>query len=195
MHTHLLLLGLLGLASLATADNYFTIALHAPNNVLLHGKIINARDKSFIAGALMPSTRCGINDAAQCPAGVVTLVTRDMSFLASAAPGGQFIYVTTDGSISYPYAHSSLRPPGAQIGGFYALPVTFDHGVTVNVLNWRSRDGTSGLWACAVAPGAPIAYQAVLKASTAQFNGSGCLAVDGILTQPAGSSFGAWEYT
>ncbi|KAL6863699.1 hypothetical protein J3F83DRAFT_201655 [Trichoderma novae-zelandiae] len=194
MHVHFLVLDLLGLASLASANDYFTIALHAPNNALLHGKIINARDRSFIAGAPTPSTRCGLNDIAQCPAGDATLVTSDMSFLASAVPGGQFIYVAPDGSISYPYAHSTLRPPGAQVGGFYSLPASSDHSESVSVLNWRSNDGTSGLWACAVAPGAPIAYQAVLKASTAQFKGAGCLAVDGLLIQPAGGFFGAWEY-
>ncbi|KAL6887248.1 hypothetical protein HDV57DRAFT_353070 [Trichoderma longibrachiatum] len=196
MNIHLLLLELLGLASLATADNFFTLALHAPKNALLHGKLVNARDRFFIAGAPSPSTRCGLDDAAQCPAGNVTLVTRDMSFLASAVPGGQFIYVAPDGSISYPSAHSTLHPPGAQVGGFYSLLRSSDHSESVDVLNWRStKDGTAGLWACAVASGAPIAYQAVLRASTGQFNGHGCLSVDGIVIQEAGSSFGAWEYT
>ncbi|KAL7811559.1 hypothetical protein V8C26DRAFT_216309 [Trichoderma gracile] len=195
IHFTFLILELLGLASLGTADDYFTIALHAPKNPLLHGKLVNARDKSFIAGAPTPSTRCGLNDAAQCPAGNVTLVTRDMSYLAAAVPGGQFIYVAPDGSISYPNAHSTLHPPGAQVGGFYSLLASSDHSESVDVLNWRSKDGTSGLWVCAVAPGAPIAYQAALKASTAQFNSFGCLSVDGIVVQAAGDSFGAWEYT
>ncbi|EGR44238.1 uncharacterized protein TRIREDRAFT_70806 [Trichoderma reesei QM6a] len=196
MRAHYFAIGLLGLATLVIADNYFTIALHAPKNPMLHGKLVNARDKSFIAGAPTPSTRCGLDDAAQCPTGNVTLVTRDMSFLASAVPGGQFIYIAPDGSISYPNAHSTLRPPGAQVGGFYSLLASSDHSESVDVLNWRStKDGTSGLWVCAVAPGAPIAYQAVLKASTGQFNGLGCLSVNGIVIQEAGSSFGAWEYT
>jgi hypothetical protein len=82
MRAHYFAIGLLGLATLVIADNYFTIALHAPKNPMLHGKLVNARDKSFIAGAPTPSTRCGLDDAAQCPTGNVTLVTRDMSFLA-----------------------------------------------------------------------------------------------------------------
>ncbi|KAL6699508.1 hypothetical protein J3F84DRAFT_361008 [Trichoderma pleuroticola] len=189
------LVQLVGLTSVVAAKSYFTIALHAPQHAVLNGKVINARDRSFIIGAQSPSTRCGLHDPAQCPAGDSTLVNSDMSFLASAAPGGQFIYVAPDGSISYPPAHSSLRPPGAQIGGFYSYPVPFDNGESVNILNWRSNDGTAGLWACPVSPGAPVAYQAVLKAATARFNGLGCLAVDGIRIQPGGSSFGAWEYT
>ncbi|UKZ83055.1 hypothetical protein TrVFT333_010856 [Trichoderma virens FT-333] len=195
MYIHLFLAQLICLASVVVANNYFTLTLHAPKYAFLNGKIINARDKSFIVGALTPSTRCGLSDPAQCPAGDTTLINSDMSFLASEAPGGQFIYVAPDGSISYPSAHSTLRPPGAQVGGFYSYPAPFDNGKSVNVLNWRSNDGTTGLWACPVSPGAPAAYQAVLKAATARFNGLGCLAVDGIRIQPAGSSFGAWEYT
>ncbi|TFB02902.1 hypothetical protein CCMA1212_005351 [Trichoderma ghanense] len=195
MRTKSLLIDLLGLASLATADNYFTIALYAPNNGMLHGKIVNARDRSFVAGVPTPSTRCGLDDAAQCPAGDVTFVTSEHAVGLSAVSGGQFIYVAPDVSISYPSAHSTRHPPGAQTGGFPSLPASFHHSEAVNVPNWRSRDGTSGLWPCPVAAGAPIAYQAVLKASTAQFNGGGGLAVDGIPIQPAGSPFGAWGNT
>ncbi|KAL7941182.1 hypothetical protein V8C42DRAFT_335572 [Trichoderma barbatum] len=189
------LIQLLGLASVVAANSYFTLALYAPQYAFLNGKVINARDRSFIIGAPSPSTRCGLNDPAQCPAGERTLINSEMSLLASAVPGGQFIYVAPDGAISYSSAHSALRPPGAQIGGFYSYPVPFEHGESVNILNWRSEVGTTGLWACPVSPGAPVAYQAVLKAATARFNNLGCLAVDGIRIQPAGSSFGAWEYT
>ncbi|KAL7785875.1 hypothetical protein V8C37DRAFT_393324 [Trichoderma ceciliae] len=195
MYLHLFLAELLGLLGSVAANSYFTLALHAPKNAILNGKVINARDRSFIIGAPSPSTHCGLNDPAQCPAGDATLINSEMSFLASAVPGGQFIYVAPDGSISYPSAHSSLRPPGAQVGGFYSYQISSDIGEPVEVLSWRSNDGQAGLWACPVSPGAPIAYQAVLKAATARFNGLGCLAVDGIRIQPAGSSFGAWEYT
>ncbi|KAM0259366.1 hypothetical protein ACHAQJ_003398 [Trichoderma viride] len=195
MYFHLLLLELLSLLSFVAANSYFALALHAPKNAMLNGKIINARDRSFIIGAPSPSTRCDLNNPEQCPAGDITLINSEMSFLASAVPGGQFIYVAPDGSISYPSAHSSLRPPGAQVGGFYSYQVSFDGGEPVKVLSWRSNDGKAGLWACPVSPGAPVAYQAVLKAATARFSGLGCLAVDGIRIQPAGDSFGAWEYT
>ncbi|RFU81074.1 hypothetical protein TARUN_1167 [Trichoderma arundinaceum] len=195
MQFHLLLLELLGLLGLVAANNYFTIALYAPQNAILNGKVINARDRLFIIGAASPSTYCGLNDPTQCPAGDATLVNSDMSFLASAVPGGQFIYVAPDGSIGYSSAHSALRPPGAQIGGFYSHQVSFDEKGPAQVLSWRQNDGKAGLWACPVSPGAPVAYQAVLKAASTRFNGLGCLAVDGILIQPAGSAFGAWEYT
>ncbi|KAF3070329.1 putative secreted protein [Trichoderma lentiforme] len=195
MHIYAFLTQFMGLASVVAAKSYFTITLHAPQYAILNGKVINARDRSFIIGAQSPSTRCDLKDLAQCPAGDSTLVNDDMSFLASAAPGGQFVYVAPDGSISYPPAHSSLRPPGAQVGGFHPYLAPVDNGESVHVLNWRSNDGTAGLWACPVSPGAPIAYQAVLKAATARFNGLGCLAVDGIRIQPAGNDFGAWEYT
>ncbi|KAH6609927.1 hypothetical protein Trco_003273 [Trichoderma cornu-damae] len=195
MYLHVFFLELLALLGLVAANSYFTLTLHAPKNAILNGKAINARDRSFIIGAPSPSTYCGLNDPTQCPAGNVTLVNSDMSFLASAVPGGQFIYVAPDGSISYSSAHSSLRPPGAQVGGFYSYQVPSGRSEPIQVLGWRSNDGKAGLWACPVSPGAPVAYQAALKATTMTFDSLGCLAVDGIRIQPGGGLFGAWEYT
>lgn len=73
---------LVGLTSVVAAKSYFTLTLHAPQYAVLNGKVINARDRSFIIGAQSPSTRCGLSDLAQCPAGDSTLVNSDMSFLA-----------------------------------------------------------------------------------------------------------------
>ncbi|KAL7806679.1 hypothetical protein V8C44DRAFT_338581 [Trichoderma aethiopicum] len=194
MNIHLLLLELLGLASLATADTFFTLALHAPKNALLHGKLVNARDRSFIAGAPSPSTRCGLDDAAQCPAGNVTLVTRDMSFLAVSIP---LITVGTCQkslfeereaqctdllrayalSLRSPVVSSSTSPRTAPS----AIPPLTRHSILPAPKSAASIHSSH--------------HQAVLRASTGQFNGLGCLSVDGIVIQEAGSSFGAWEYT
>lgn len=38
------------------ANAYFTMAIYAPDHVSIDGKIVNARDKSFIIGADTPST-------------------------------------------------------------------------------------------------------------------------------------------
>lgn len=80
-------LKLLGFPGLVAANNYFTLTLHAPQNAILNGKVINARDRSFIIGAPIPSTYCGLNDPAQCPAGDVTLINGDMSLLAVGSTG------------------------------------------------------------------------------------------------------------
>jgi hypothetical protein len=82
MYFHLVLLELLSLLGVVAANSYFALALHAPKNAMLNGKIINARDRSFIIGAPSPSTRCDLNDPAQCPAGDITLINGEMSFLA-----------------------------------------------------------------------------------------------------------------
>lgn len=82
MHIFAILTQLMGLTSVVAAKSYFTLTLHAPEYAALNGKVINARDRSFIIGAQSPSTRCDLNDPAQCPTGESTLVNDDMSFLA-----------------------------------------------------------------------------------------------------------------
>ncbi|KAK5996567.1 putative secreted protein [Cladobotryum mycophilum] len=187
-----LLIALLGLAS---AINFFTISTYAPEHPRLDSKIINANGRAFVIGATSPSTQCGIQDQKHCPRGVATLVNADMSVLAVAVPGGQVIYVAPDGSISYSVAHSALRPPGSQVGGFYTSQVLPGSHPPVLIISWRSKAGPSGLWACPVSPLVPITSRAVLKASTQTFTGQGCLPVAGLRIQPAGSAVGAWEYT
>jgi hypothetical protein len=104
--------------------------------------------------------------------------------------------VDTDGSISYSLPHSTRRPPGAQIGGFYSYQILASCSNTPqSILSWESYDGDTGLWACQVSPGIPISHQAVLKASTAAFAGAGCLPLDGLRMAESGTDFGAWTYT
>lgn len=106
----------------------------------------------------------------------------------SEVPGGQFIYIAPDGNISYPQAHSNLRPPGSQMGGFTPYTIPTDCGT---VLGWQSSDGYTGLWACPT----KVPQRLVLKATMAGFVDVGCLAVDGVQIWAAGDAWGAWAYT
>lgn len=109
-------------------------------------------------------------------------------------PGGQNIFVDKMGHVSYTLPHSTYRPPGAQIGGFYSYHLLTDCAPPVTVLSWESYDGENGLWACPVDPDTPISVKATLKASMKDFKGSGCLKVEGIKLSDAGDDFAAWAY-
>lgn len=71
------------LAAVATAnDAYFSLAVYAPENLQLDGKVIHAVNSDFIIGALRPSTSCDLFDQSDCPPGNATLVNQDMTTLA-----------------------------------------------------------------------------------------------------------------
>ncbi|KAM5341555.1 hypothetical protein ACJ41O_014586 [Fusarium nematophilum] len=130
---------------LATA--YYTMSVYAPSTPQVHARVINARNKAFIIGASKPSTFCDLDDAKNCPAGTSTQVDEQMTALAAAVPGGQFIFVGPDGIISYSSAHSALRPPGSQVGGFRTSQMVSECKMPVTVLVWSPEDGNPGLWA------------------------------------------------
>lgn len=197
----------------AWAMSYYTMLSYAPQHPEVHAKVINAHNKVFIIGAESPTTYCGLDDTEQCPQANSTLVDAGMTRLAvselhplallrrltlsaqSAVPGGQFIYVAPDGLISYPSAHSSHRPPGSEVGGFFSFQLFSDCIVPVPLLSWQSTNGTTGLWACPSSSGHPVSELAILKASSSEFDGEGCLKLDGVHIREAGEEFGAWAYT
>ncbi|KAI5460444.1 hypothetical protein BGZ63DRAFT_424950 [Mariannaea sp. PMI_226] len=180
-----------------TITAFYTVQVHAPENPDLHGRGINARYRRFIIGAASPSTYCGSSDRRQCPPGNTTLVNGDMTFLAASVPGGQFIYVDARGAISYPSAHSSLRPPGSKIGGFRRVKIESNSSENLTVLSWQPDDDDrhAGLWACPTSLNLTTAREAELRATTARFWGRGCKAVAGLRIRDAGDEFAAWAYT
>jgi hypothetical protein len=209
---------------ISTTTAYYSLLSYAPRHPEVHEKVINAANKVFVIGAENPTTYCGLDDPRSCPSSNSTLVDAEMTRLAvcgypltilidlgcrrdvigriltrrdtqSAVPGGQFIYVAPNGLISYPSAHSSLRPPGSEMGGFFSFQLLSDCVIPITVLSWQSTDGYAGLWACPVGPRRHISEMAVLKASSDKFAGKGCIELEGILIQEAGDEFGAWAYT
>ncbi|KAK7218196.1 hypothetical protein V2G26_006199 [Clonostachys chloroleuca] len=191
---NLLVLGS-SIGALHSALAYYTMVTYSPESPEIDGKIINANSRSFIIGAKSPSTYCDINNPSECPNSSSTLVNNDMTLLASAVPGGQFIWVGLDGSVSYASPHSAFRPPGSQMGGFYPVKLLSDCATSITVLVWQSHDGASGLWACPRSSKEPLVREAVLKASVANFVNDGCLKVEAIQIMEAGDEYGAWAYT
>ncbi|KAM0426368.1 hypothetical protein ACHAPT_008414 [Fusarium lateritium] len=183
------------LLGLVVVNAYYTMSVYAPSIEEIHARVINARDKAFIIGASMPGTFCGLDNTTDCPAGTSTQVDERMTALAAAVPGGQFIYVAPDGTISYPSAHSALRPPGSKVGGFRSSQIISECKMPITILVWLPEDGSRGMWACPTSLNVPVAKEAVLKATTGSFKGKGCLRVDGVQIQVAGDKYAAWAYT
>ncbi|RTE76426.1 hypothetical protein BHE90_009117 [Fusarium euwallaceae] len=181
--------------ALVVVNAYYTMSVFAPSIEEIHARVINARDKAFVIGASMPGTFCGLDNTTECPAGTSTQVDERMTALAAAVPGGQFIFVAPDGTISYPSAHSALRPPGSKVGGFQASQIISECKMPIKVLVWLPEDGNRGMWACPTSMNVPMADEAVLKATTGEFKGKGCLKVDGVQIQVAGDNYAAWAYT
>ncbi|WZH47342.1 uncharacterized protein QYS62_008486 [Fusarium acuminatum] len=199
------------LLMLAVVHAYYTMSVFAPSIPRIHARVINARNRAFIIGASRPSTFCGLDNTTDCPDGTSTQVDANMTGLAvsnilpnnsqdiddlkAAVPGGQFIFVAPNGIISYPIAHSAIRPPGSQIGGFRPAQIVSECKMPVTILMWSPEMGRPGLWACPTARNVPVTKEAVLKATTVSFTGRGCLNVEGIEIQTAGDKFAAWAYT
>lgn len=81
------------------------------------------------------------------------------------------------------------------MGGFNPVHVISECKMPVTILMWSPENANPGLWACPTARNVPITKEAVLKATTGTFTGSGCLTVEGIEIQTAGDKFAAWAYT
>ncbi|KAH7322997.1 hypothetical protein B0I35DRAFT_407400 [Stachybotrys elegans] len=195
------LASILLLLSCATplVHGFYTMRTHAPDHASIHGLVINARERSFIIGAANPTTYCGISDASQCPPGTETLINKNMTYLGSATPGGQVIFTSPNGEISYTLPGSSRMTEGAVAGGFVTSRIMRDN-TTVEILTYQTHAMGSGLWACrrsdecrAAEDGQGVEW--VLTASAPCFTPIGCVALSGVELVEAGDKYGAWAYT
>lgn len=81
------------------------------------------------------------------------------------------------------------------MGDFRTITVLSNCVKPVTLLSWNSEGNATGLWACPTSPRQPGSGKVLLKASTAKFQGLGCVAIDGIQIEEAGDDFAAWSYT
>ena len=100
-------------------------------------------------------------------------------------PGGQLVYVETNGALGFTQAHSAFIPPGAVISSFTVTP-----GASFGTLGFSGL-GANGFLACPSANGS-APYQ--ILANVAGGNFVNCLGFDALTTSFAGG-FGAWQYT
>ncbi|WYZ41221.1 hypothetical protein EsH8_V_000116 [Colletotrichum jinshuiense] len=104
--------------TLVSAES-FTLAAYAPNRPEVHGKPINAYNQRFYIGLDTPSSFCPSSPHIACPEGDTTTVDEEFTQLRVAVPGGQAVYIDSDGVISYTAAHSARIPPHSTTNGFY----------------------------------------------------------------------------
>ena len=100
-------------------------------------------------------------------------------------PGGQLVYVETNGALGFTQAHSAFIPAGAVVSTFTLVP-----GTSFGDLGFSGL-GANGFVACPSANGS-VPYQ--IFANVAAGNFTNCLGFDALTTEFTGG-FGAWEYT
>lgn len=100
-------------------------------------------------------------------------------------PGGQLVYVETDGALGFTQAHSANIPAGAVVSTFTVTP-----GTSFGTLGFSGL-GANGFVACPSANGS-VPYQIFANVAGGDF--TNCLGFDALTTEFTGG-LGAWQYT
>lgn len=104
-------------------------AYASPEGTTAHLAAIQARGQALYVAfdGNGPATYCPLQDKKQCPPGTTTVFALGPNASGGAGttaglsvnvPGGQQLYVRSDGSIGYTQAHSASVPTGALRSGF-----------------------------------------------------------------------------
>ncbi|MCJ1390989.1 hypothetical protein MMC18_003850 [Xylographa bjoerkii] len=162
------------------------IAAHSASPI--HLQPVNAVNQSFFIG-VAPSSYCPKPSVEHCPAGTTTTVAVNggAAFLAVEVPGGQQIYVQTNGALGFTAPHSASIPTGAYITGFALIPGT-DGGL--GDFGFSNAAG-QGFLACPTTPTSAL-YQVFVDVKGFKGNLTACIGFDALTSN---SQIGAWEYT
>ncbi|MCJ1269128.1 hypothetical protein MMC22_009017 [Lobaria immixta] len=125
------------------------IAIHSASPI--HLSSVNAAGQNFYIGK-DTSSYCPLTPPLSCPPGKSTVISvfEDQAHPGTAAmdvfvPGGQQIYIRSNGALGYTQAHSASIPPRAITTGFtYTRPRRGAQFGTFDV----SLPGSTGLLAC-----------------------------------------------
>ncbi|EIN06512.1 hypothetical protein PUNSTDRAFT_127270 [Punctularia strigosozonata HHB-11173 SS5] len=174
------------LFSAAQAPDPFTItALHS-GEVNIHLQPINANSQAFWIGR--PTSTFCPNPASECPPGTQTAFIGGSSTLEldDEVPGGQQIYVQSNGALGYTAPHSAVIPAGATLTGFF-----WTGGAAAGDLGFIGLGATSFI-ACPTTSGGPP-YQIFENVAGGDF--SSCIGFDARTTEySGGDTSAAWEY-
>ena len=109
-------------AASAPADNGYFGVVSSRSGSAIHFQTLNARSGKFYLGGPGPTTYCPADSigASNCPAGNTTVLSGGDNTLGLGVvvPGGQQVYVASNGSLEYTQAHSAAIPTGATQTGF-----------------------------------------------------------------------------
>lgn len=162
----------------------------------LDGLTVEASGQAFYIGGNGPATYCPTQVEPYCP-NVTGTFFAGLGALYVEVPGGQQVYIRENGAMAFTQAHSAYVPPGSYYGGFVSVTIVSACAAPITVLTWKAPDeSTEGAFACPVPPPSVVLeYQIFVK--TPAFNRTDCVRLFGLLPHalPAGSSFGAWQYT
>jgi len=151
----------------------------------LQNAAISATDYGLWVGKSTTSS-CPDSVGTACPEGTVTAFTAQEYSginMDSEVPGGQKLYVGTDGTVSYSIPHSAELPAGAIISGF-----TYNEG-TGGAVGTLTLENV-GFVACPDSSSTSI-YQ--IFATAANFTRTDCLGINlGAVAYT--DSVAAWEY-
>lgn len=106
-------------------------------------------------------------------------------------PGGQAIYVRSDGSFGFTQAHSARYPAGALIGGDLTYSKT--DGAQLGSLGTRAF-GATGFMACPTEDQGYQVFAAIGNATAPESDLAACLGFDALTVDETDSERGAWQY-
>ncbi|KAI3321306.1 hypothetical protein HD806DRAFT_546692 [Xylariaceae sp. AK1471] len=187
----------LATAAPVSADG-FSISAWATPCSGVNGAQLNAAKEGFYSGLSGPSTYCPLNPASSCPNVMGTLVSQNMEALMVEVPGGQQIYVQTDGQVKFTIPHSAYMPPGSITDGWHHTTSSSNLHVptTQDVVYFDDGKGHHGLTLCPDIPdemkGTGASF--VLYAKTAGFSLIDCTDIGGLALTKTGHSIGCWQY-
>ncbi|KAI5199083.1 hypothetical protein E4T39_06460 [Aureobasidium subglaciale] len=168
-------------------SNAFTLDISFSNSPL-QGPI-QASNGSFYIGK-PPSTSCP-SSIPSCPTGNTTSFTSSSGLLHlnTQVPGGQQVYISREGLLTYTIPHSAAIPPGSQVTGFDISPGNNQMGKFFD------------FWLCSVDAEYKVwriwAEYRDEEGVTRQngFTGSNaCTMVSLLANDVEGDGYGAWQY-
>jgi hypothetical protein len=168
------------------AQSILTLTASLPGNPL-NGLAVNADGESFDLGG-SPSYYCPTEVEPNCPNTTETIFapglgaldvslafkSRDFGDTADNSvqvlvPGGQQVYISSDGELGFTQAHSAYVPPGAYFGGWINLTIVSDCAPTYTVLTWKgATTGASHKYICIIFIVANAIQREFLPASKAR---------------------------
>ncbi|KAI8635516.1 hypothetical protein F5Y19DRAFT_13709 [Xylariaceae sp. FL1651] len=175
----------------------FSITAFSPGSTV-DGAQIQAADNGFYTGISGPSTYCPILPSVSCPEVVGTLVASFMEAMAVMVPGGQQIYVSSNGQVKYTQPHSAYVPPGSITGGWHNKTVVSDclEPSQRGVLDFSDGSDGGGVTLCPDVPAEMRGSGAslVLYVKTGNFNLTNCVDIVGLTLTETIFEYGCWEY-
>ncbi|MCJ1468044.1 hypothetical protein MMC07_006670 [Pseudocyphellaria aurata] len=187
-------------ASVPSSGPIGLIATHSASPI--HLSSVNAAGQNFWIGK-ETSTYCPLTPASSCPPGKDTIisVTGDQAHPGGASmyvvvPGGQQMFIRSNGALGYTQAHSAAIPSGAITTGFTFAPASAGTDFGTFGVN---LPGAAGLLACPAGPDFTAPYQVFVNlkglkdADVAGGKISKCIGFNAIAPKASGAN--AWQYT